>query len=169
METKEFDSYSERKAFDETKTGVKGLIDAHITEIPRIFCLPQGSLSDKKPFVSTTDFAIPIIDFEGLHVSREDIVGKIKDAASNWGFFQVINHGVPLNVLQEIQDGVRRFHEEAPEVKKTYFTRDATKRFVYNSNFDLYSSSSCVNWRDSFACYMAPDPPNPEDLPVACR
>ncbi|CAL9213670.1 unnamed protein product [Arabidopsis halleri] len=169
MATKDIDSYSERKAFDETKTGVKGLVDAHITEIPRIFRLPQGVLPDKKTSVSASDFAIPIIDFEGLHVSREDIVKKIKDAASNWGFFQVINHGVPLNVLEEIQEGVRRFHEEDPEVKKTYFTRDAAKRFVYNSNFDLYSSSSCVNWRDSFACYMAPDRPNPEELPVACR
>ena len=42
METKDFDSYSERKAFDETKEGVKGLVDAHITEVPRIFRLPRG-------------------------------------------------------------------------------------------------------------------------------
>ncbi|KAL1188822.1 1-aminocyclopropane-1-carboxylate oxidase-like protein 6 [Cardamine amara subsp. amara] len=138
METIDFDSYSERKAFDETKTGVK-------------------------------DFAIPIIDFADVHVSREGIVEKIKDAAANWGFFQVINHDVPLSVLEEIQDGVGRFHEEDPEVKKSYFSRDPTKKFVYNSNFDLYSSSSCVNWRDTFACFMAPDPPNPELLPVACR
>ncbi|CAH2038952.1 unnamed protein product [Thlaspi arvense] len=169
MVTKEFDSYSERKAFDEAKAGVKGLVDARVTEIPRIFRLPQGTLSDKKHSVSASDFAIPIIDFAGVHASRELVVEKIKEAAENWGFFQVINHGVPISVLQEIQDGVRRFFEQDPEVKKSYFTRDAAKKFVYNSNFDLYSSSSCVNWRDSFACYMAPDPPNPEELPVACR
>ncbi|KAF8086715.1 hypothetical protein N665_0615s0061 [Sinapis alba] len=169
METKEFGSFSERKAFDETKAGVKGLVDAHITEIPRIFRLPEGTLSDKKPSVSASDPAIPIIDFADVHVSRELVVEKIKDAAGNWGFFQVINHGVPLNVLEEIQEGVRRFFEQDPEVKKAYFTRDAAKRFVYNSNFDLYSSSLCVGWRDSFACYMAPDPPDPEELPVVCR
>ncbi|CAA7043639.1 unnamed protein product [Microthlaspi erraticum] len=168
----EFDSYSERKAFDETKAGVKGLVDAQITEIPRISRLPQGTLADKKTSVSASDFAIPIIDFAGVHVdaaSREVVVEKIKDAAGNWGFFQVINHGVPLSALEEIKDGVVRFHEQDLEVKKSYFTRDAAKKFVYNSNFDLYSSSSCVNWRDSFACYMAPDPPKPEELPMACR
>ncbi|KFK42773.1 hypothetical protein AALP_AA1G037700 [Arabis alpina] len=165
----EFDSYNERKAFDETKAGVKGLVDAQITEIPRIFRLPQGTLSDKKPSVSASDFAIPIIDFADLAASRESMVEKVKDAAEKWGFFQVINHGVPLSVFEEIKDGVVRFHEEDIEVKKSYFTRDAAKRFVYNSNFDLYSSSSCVNWRDSFACYLAPDPPNPEELPIACR
>ncbi|CAF2262069.1 1-aminocyclopropane-1-carboxylate oxidase homolog 6 [Brassica rapa] len=169
METKDLDTYSERKAFDETKEGVKGLVDAHITEIPRIFRVPEGTLSDKKPSVSASDPTIPIIDFADVHVSREHIVEKIKDAAGNWGFFQVINHGVPLTVLAEIQEGVRRFFEQDLEVKKSYFTRDAAKRFVYNSNFDLYSSSLCVGWRDSFACYMAPDPPNPEELPVVCR
>ncbi|KAH0916833.1 hypothetical protein HID58_031279 [Brassica napus] len=137
METKDFDTYSERKAFDETKEGVKGLVDAHITEIPRIFRVPEGTLSDKKPSVSASDPTIPIIDFADVHVSREHIVEKIKDAAGNWGFFQVINHGVPLTVLAEIQEGVRRFFEQDLEVKKSYFTRDAAKRFVYNSNFDL--------------------------------
>ncbi|KAF8111608.1 hypothetical protein N665_0074s0132 [Sinapis alba] len=169
METKDFDSFSERKAFDENKEGVKGLVDADITEVPRIFRLPQGTLSDKKPSLSASNLAIPIIDFADVHVSRERVVEKIKDAAENWGFFQVINHGVPLSVLEEMKDGIKRFFEQDLEVKKSYFSRDATKKFVYNSNFDLYSSTACVNWRDSFACYMSPDPPTPEELPVVCR
>ncbi|VVB16602.1 unnamed protein product [Arabis nemorensis] len=169
----EFDSYTERKAFDETKEGVKGLVDAKITEVPRIFHVPQGSLTDKKPSVSVSDLKIPTIDLARVHVdkaSREAVVEKVRYAAEKWGFFQVINHGVPLNVLEEMKDGVRRFHEEDPEVKKTYFSRDFDKKkVVYNSNFDLYGSSSSVNWRDSISCFMAPDPPTPEELPVACR
>ncbi|CAN6903173.1 unnamed protein product [Brassica oleracea] len=144
METKDFDSYSERKAFDETK-GVKGLVDAHITEVPRIFRLPQGTLSDKKPSLSSSDLAIPIIDFADVHVSRPRVVEKIKDAAEKWGFFQMVNHGVPLSVLEEMRDGVRRFLSK------------------------ISSSTACVNWRDSFACYMSSDPPTPEELPVVCR
>ncbi|CAA7031685.1 unnamed protein product [Microthlaspi erraticum] len=101
-------------------------------------------------------------------VSREAIVEKIKDAAKKWGIFQVINHGIPLSVLEEIKDGVIRFHEEDPEVKKSYFSRDFSKPFIYHNNFELYSSSS-GNWRDSFGGYMAPNPPKPEDLPLACR
>ncbi|KAJ0261407.1 Non-hem dioxygenase N-terminal domain-containing protein [Hirschfeldia incana] len=174
METKtlvEFDPYMERKAFDETKEGVKGLVDAKITEVPRIFHVPKDSLTGKKP--SVLDLEIPTIDFACVHVdtaSREAVVDKVKYAAEKWGFFQVINHGVPLNVLAEIQEGVRRFHEEDPEVKKRYFSRDlANKNFFYNSNFDLYGSSPSVNWRDTFACYIAPDPPTPEELPVTCR
>ncbi|KAL0709981.1 hypothetical protein Bca4012_016959 [Brassica carinata] len=166
----EFDPYMERKAFDETKEGVKGLVDAKITEVPRIFHVPKDFLTDKKP--SASDLKIPTIDFASVHVdtaSRKAVVEKVRYAAEKWGFFQVINHGVPLNVLEEIQDGVRSFHEEDPEVKKQYFSRDlANKNFVYYSNFDLYSSSFSVNWRDTFTCYIAPDPPSPEELPVTC-
>ncbi|CAH2069825.1 unnamed protein product [Thlaspi arvense] len=167
----EFDSYSERKAFDETKAGVKGLVDAQITEIPRIFHDPLGTLNDKKAPVSSSDFAIPVIDFTGVHgdaASREAVVKKVKDAAENWGFFQVINHGVPLSVLDEIKDGGRKFHEEDIEVKKAYFSRDYSKKFVYHSNFNLYSTST-INWRDTFGIYMDPNPPKPEEIPEACR
>ncbi|KAL1188819.1 1-aminocyclopropane-1-carboxylate oxidase-like protein 7 [Cardamine amara subsp. amara] len=141
------------------------------TKVPPLFGLPSVALSEEKPSVPASDFAIPIIDFEGVHadsLSRESIVEKIKDAAENWGFFQVINHGVPLSVLEEIKDGVVRFHDEDPEVKKSYFSLDFAKPFIYHNNFELYSSSA-GDWRDSFAGYMAPDPPNPEELPVACR
>ncbi|KAL0710806.1 hypothetical protein Bca4012_017784 [Brassica carinata] len=167
----EHDSYSELKAFDETKAGVKGLVDAQVTEVPHIFHDPVGTLEDKKPPASASDFAIPIIDFTGLcsdAASRECVVKKIKDAAEKWGFFQVINHDVPLSVLEEIKDGVRRFHEEDVEVKKSYFSRELSKRFLYYSNFNLYSSSP-NNWRDSFAIYMDPNPPKPDELPEACR
>ncbi|CAN6814268.1 unnamed protein product [Brassica oleracea] len=96
------------------------------------------------------------------------VVKKIKHAAEKRGFFQVINHDVPLSVLEEIKDGVPRFYEEDLEVKKSYFSRELSKRFLYYSNFNLYSSSP-INWRDNFAFFMDPNPPKPEDLPEACR
>ncbi|KAL0654584.1 hypothetical protein Bca4012_097275 [Brassica carinata] len=120
METKDFDSYSERKAFDETK-GVKGLVDAHITEVPRIFRLPQGTLSDKKPSLSSSDLAIPIIDLADVHVSR-------------------------------------------PRVTSTCHVHVSLRRSKMR-----HALTACVNWRDSFACYMSSDPPTPEELPVVCR
>ncbi|KAM1380513.1 hypothetical protein ACFX2I_022231 [Malus domestica] len=38
-----YDQKSEVKAFDETKEGVKGLVDEGITEVPRIFHQPPES------------------------------------------------------------------------------------------------------------------------------
>ena len=82
---------------------------------------------------------------------------KIKEAAEKWGFFQVINHGVSLELLEKMKDGVRGFHEQSPEVRKDFYSRDLTRKFQYSSNFDLYSSPA-ANWRDTVACTMDPDP-----------
>ncbi|TKY49380.1 1-aminocyclopropane-1-carboxylate oxidase-like 6 [Spatholobus suberectus] len=97
--------------------------------------------------------------------SRQEIIGTIREASETWGFFQVVNHGIPVTVLEDLKDGVCRFYEQDNEAKKELYTRDQMRPFVYNSNFDLYSSPA-LNWRDTFVCYLAPNPPKPEDLPL---
>ncbi|XP_006417896.2 1-aminocyclopropane-1-carboxylate oxidase homolog 3 isoform X1 [Eutrema salsugineum] len=177
METTKIDSFdraSELKAFDETKTGVKGLVDAGISQIPRIFHHSSLNLATPKPLSSdllhlTT---IPTIDLGGRvfedAIKRKHAIEGVKDAAEKWGFFQVINHGVSLDLLEKMKDGVRGFHEQSPEVKKQFYGRDFTREFLYSSNFDLYSSPA-ANWRDTFSCNIAPDPPKPQNLPEICR
>ncbi|XP_078174809.1 1-aminocyclopropane-1-carboxylate oxidase homolog 1-like [Carex rostrata] len=65
-------------------------------------------------------------------------------------------------------EGVKLFHEAEVEVKKKYYTRDSSKKVVYNSNFDLYQSPA-ANWRDTVFITMVPEPPVPEELPAVCR
>ncbi|GMJ01964.1 hypothetical protein like AT1G06620 [Hibiscus trionum] len=168
--TNTYDRISELKAFDDTKAGVKGLVDGGITKVPRIFHQPPGKLK-KFPVANDTRFSIPVIDLEGAKkdpITRKEIADKVGDASRKLGFFQVINHGIPVSVLEEMKDGVRRFYEQEDEVKKQYYTRDYSKPVVYNSNYDLYTGLA-VNWRDTFFSLMAPNPPKMEDLPGVCR
>ncbi|KAL5784710.1 hypothetical protein ACOSQ2_007102 [Xanthoceras sorbifolium] len=168
-----YDRASELKAFDETKAGVKGLVDAGIDKIPRIFYQPPDNFH-KAPvsgFSTDTQFSFPTIDLEGVEkdpIQRKEIVESVRNASETWGFFQVLNHGIPVSVLEEIKAGVLRFYEQDNEVKKQFYTRDKMKRVIYNANFDLFSAPA-ANWRDTMYCGMAPDPPKPEDLPAACR
>ncbi|KAK2647246.1 hypothetical protein Ddye_022441 [Dipteronia dyeriana] len=164
------DRASELRAFDETKAGVKGLVDAGIDKIPRIFYHSPDNFN-KAPVSGDTQFSFPVIDLEGVDkdpIQRKEIVESIGKASEKWGFFQVINHGIPGSVLEAMKAGVHRFHEQVNEVKKEFYTRDMTKRVIYNANFDLFSAPA-TNWRDTMFCDMAPDPPAPEDLPAACR
>jgi isopenicillin N synthase-like dioxygenase len=167
METKNiapsFDRASELKAFDETKTGVKGLVDSGISQIPRIFHHSSVKLANPEPVSSDLLHlkTIPTIDLGGRvfedELKHKNAIEKIKEAAEKWGFFQVINHGVSLELLEKMKDGVRGFHEQSPEVRKDFYSRDLTRKFQYSSNFDLYSSPA-ANWRDTVACTMDPDP-----------
>ncbi|XP_060960257.1 1-aminocyclopropane-1-carboxylate oxidase homolog 3-like [Cannabis sativa] len=167
----EYDGTSELKAFDETKTGVKGLVDAGITQVPRIFHHQKFDDHRYTKNSTTSLSTIPIIDLKDLEkgdVTRKVIVEKVGQASETWGFFQIINHGIGESVLEEMKEGVRRFFEQEDEVKKELYARDYSKPLSYNSNFDLYSGVS-TNWRDTFTCHIGPNPPKLEDLPIVFR
>ncbi|XP_076890719.1 1-aminocyclopropane-1-carboxylate oxidase homolog 1-like isoform X1 [Bidens hawaiensis] len=165
----DYDRKAELIAFDETKSGVKGLVDSGVTEVPRIFRLPSPeNLTSRQP-----QLTLPIIDLEGMNedpIRRKEVIRQVKDALESWGFFQMVNHGIPINVLEEMLKGVRDFHEQDTEVKKQWYKRDLSgkTRFVYLSNFDIYATP-VANWRDSCYCFMAPNSPQPHELPPVCR
>ncbi|KAL1561756.1 1-aminocyclopropane-1-carboxylate oxidase 1-like isoform X2 [Salvia divinorum] len=164
------DRKSELQAFDDTKAGVKGLVDAGITKLPTIFLHPPQNLKDIRT-PTGTHFDFPVIDLESFDKDpslRRKIVDRIREAAETWGFFQVVNHGIPVAILEDMLDGVRGFMEQDTDIKKQYYTRDSTSKFRFNSNFDLFSAPA-TNWRDSFYCVFAPNPPQPQQLPQICR
>nr|DAD36747.1 TPA_asm: hypothetical protein HUJ06_007388 [Nelumbo nucifera] len=166
----DYDRMKELMEFDDSKAGVKGLVDSGLVKVPRIFIHPPEEY-DGRSVSNQTHFTIPVIDLDGIGedaIRRREIVEEVRNASEMWGFFQVVNHGIPVNVLDEMLQGVRGFYEQDIEVKKKFYTRDLRRRLVYNSNNQLYQSPA-ANWRDSFYCFMAPEPPQPEDLPAVCR
>ncbi|KAF9605610.1 hypothetical protein IFM89_017953 [Coptis chinensis] len=161
----DYNRVEELQAFDETKAGVKGIVDSGLAKVPKIFIRPSSELNQKSES-DLTHFQIPVIDLQATH---EEVVYGIKSASEKWGFFQVVNHDVPLSVLEEMVKGVIRFHEQDTVVKKEYFSRDDRRRVKNNSNFDLYLSKA-ANWRDTLILLMLnPDPVDPEEMPAACR
>ncbi|KAK6161355.1 hypothetical protein DH2020_004736 [Rehmannia glutinosa] len=164
------DRISELKAFDETKAGVKGLVDAGITKVPRIFVSQPDDFAKPVDPSKVESNIIPLIDIDAVEkepILRRSIVDRVLDASGKWGFFQVVNHGIPVSVLDEMLDGVRRFYEQDSEAKKEWYTRDGAKTVVYNSNYNLYGAES-VDWRDTTYICMAPKFPCPEELPQEC-
>ncbi|PON66656.1 Non-heme dioxygenase N-terminal domain containing protein [Trema orientale] len=118
-----------------------------------------------------TQLRIPIVDLKNMGKDwfrRQEIVNEVRAAAETWGIFQVANHGTPPSVLEEMGAGARRFHEQATEAKREFYTRDPSRPVRYSSNFDLFRAPA-ANWRDTMFCIMAPTPPRLEKLPLACR
>lgn len=170
-DSSEYDREREVQAFDDSKAGVKGLVDGGVTRLPRIFLHNQYVAEMKSDSEIVTKFSIPVIDFEGLGKSaaqRADIVRGIKDACEKWGFFQVVHHEIPSIIMEKVIEGVRHFHEQDSEVKKEFYSRDVMRKVTYNSNFDLLKSPT-ANWRDTLYCVMAPNPPDPKEIPEVCK
>ncbi|EOA13631.1 hypothetical protein CARUB_v10026702mg [Capsella rubella] len=60
---------------------------------------------------------LPIID---LSDPREEIVtNKLVKASEEWGVFQVVNHGIPAELMQQLQDSGRKFFELPVSEKET--------------------------------------------------
>ena len=145
----EYDRMKEVKQFDESKIGVKGLVDSGITAIPRFFVHPPDVLSQFKPGSKTRpDLVIPTIDLSGVdsHHNRSLIVDQIRQACSSFGFFQIINRGVPMGVLDRTIESIKGFHEEPTEIKARFYTRELGTDVSYISNVDLYNSKA-ASWR----------------------
>ncbi|KAG9441494.1 hypothetical protein H6P81_017348 [Aristolochia fimbriata] len=122
----EYDRDKEVKAFDESKRGVKGLVDAGVTMIPRFFVEPpevvDGGRSSSDGEAAGACLDIPIIDLEGAGGGghrREEVARMIGWACETWGFFQVVNHGIEQKVLDGMIEGGRRFHELPGEKDET--------------------------------------------------
>lgn len=169
------DRTKQLKAFDDTKSGVKGLIDAAaggVVEIPEIFIRPPDELAEDLE-LTRTSLQIPAIHLNGVGnkgiLRREKMVEQVKQASETWGFFQVVNHGIPMKVLEQMLNGVREFNEQDVEMKKEYYSRDPERMVKFNTNYDFYMSRA-ANWRDSLIIDMLNSYHlDPQDLPSVCR
>jgi len=144
--------------------GVKGLSEMGLKSVPREYIQPL----EERAMKVVVGESIPIID-----MSKGDDDGEVQDAicdaAEKWGFFQVINHGVPLHVLENVKDATHRFYEMGPE-EKVKFTKEnsVSKNVRYGSSFSP-EAEKALEWKDYLSLFYVSEDEAHSTWPPACR
>ncbi|PKA57846.1 1-aminocyclopropane-1-carboxylate oxidase like 4 [Apostasia shenzhenica] len=147
------------RAFDETKTGVKGLVAAGATAVPFFFRLPSPPPLPPPP---PPHLSIPTVD---LSLPRPLAVQSLLSAARHWGFFQLVNHSVPLPLIRRTLAAVRSFYSLPAADRARHYSRSTSSSVIYNSNLDLFRSAA-ASWRDTLTVKA---PADVEKIPAECR
>ncbi|KAK4281268.1 hypothetical protein QN277_012787 [Acacia crassicarpa] len=94
---------------------------------------------------------IPVIDLSEADKgdrNRTLVIQKILKAAQEFGFFQVVNHGVSENVMDETTSVVREFFQMPDESKQHLFTQDFSSKCIYFTSCENYANEKVHMWRD---------------------
>ncbi|XXG49212.1 hypothetical protein AAC387_Pa02g3456 [Persea americana] len=110
--------------------------------------------SEHRPKVSIVEAGgIPLIDLSSLNSSNSNdpeslsgLVAEIGAACKDCGFFQVINHGVPLQLQERIESAARKFFA-LPLEEKSKVRRDEENPLGY---YDTEHTKNVRDWKEVF-------------------
>uniref|UniRef100_A0A0D6QSZ2 Fe2OG dioxygenase domain-containing protein n=1 Tax=Araucaria cunninghamii TaxID=56994 RepID=A0A0D6QSZ2_ARACU len=102
------------------------------------------------------DQRIPVIDLSPLNsispeeINVEPLINQIEKACREWGFFQVINHDVSLELIRWLQSEAAKFFS-LPLQEKLKVRRDMNNPFGY---YDSELTKNVRDWKEvfDFAC-----------------
>ncbi|XP_062021236.1 protein DOWNY MILDEW RESISTANCE 6-like [Rosa rugosa] len=106
--------------------------------VPESFILPLETRPGNTQVFVLED--IPVIDFQQLGIDRQRLIKQIINAAQEFEFFQLINHGVSTHLLHNVLDVANHEFFELPFKDKASFYCEETKKScrLYTSNDDIY-------------------------------
>nr|AMQ23622.1 flavanone-3-hydroxylase 2 [Silene littorea] len=124
-----------------------------LTELQDENCINQSFVRDEddRPKVAYNDFTdvIPVISLSGIDSDdkRAEIRGKITEACETWGLFQVIDHGVEVEVISEMARlSTEFFHLPASEKERFSSSDGKPGSFFVSSPF---KGELVQNWRET--------------------
>ncbi|KAG5567433.1 hypothetical protein RHGRI_002846 [Rhododendron griersonianum] len=127
----------------------------NVQAVPESYILPEEKRPGDIPVPLCKD--IPVVDLarvEGL--GRYEVVQTMMKASQDFGIFQVINHGIPEELMNGAMSLCKEFFDMPAEEKAVYYSEDKTKSFrLYTNQFSPKASKVGSSWRDTLHHYSS--------------
>ncbi|XP_010260850.1 PREDICTED: protein DMR6-LIKE OXYGENASE 2 [Nelumbo nucifera] len=135
---------------------VQSLAQAGLANVPSQFIQPPETRPGS--WGETPDSRIPVIDlflFDPQH--SDDVRRNLRQYCSEWGAFQVRNHGVPQRLLDDMRRTGLSFFNDCPmsERSKYFCDPNSAASEGYGSRM-LVKDDSVLDWRDYFDHHSLP-------------
>nr|AER36082.1 oxoglutarate dependent dioxygenase 2 [Ruta graveolens] len=145
--------------------GVKGLSERGIKTLPKPFHQPLEERFSEKKILERA--SIPLIDMSEW--DSPEVVKSICDAAENWGFFQIVNHGVPLETLERVKEATHRFFGLPAEEKNKYSKENSPINNVRFGSSFVPHVEKALEWKDFLSMFYVSEEETNTYWPPICR
>ncbi|KAL2337745.1 hypothetical protein Fmac_012191 [Flemingia macrophylla] len=150
---------------------VQALAESGLTTIPERFIKPKSqrvtttnnntpnpNQSNSHTHDDRENINIPVIDMKELYDGderlREEAFRRVAEACKEWGFFQVVNHGVSHELMKSAREVWREFFHQPLEVKEEFANSPLTYE-GYGSRLGV-KKGAILDWSDYFFLHYMP-------------
>ncbi|VAI11382.1 unnamed protein product [Triticum turgidum subsp. durum] len=121
--------------------------------------VPPRYLRPAEAVAGDSEAHIPIIDYQRLLLELEldrhgEESARLHGACQDWGFFQLINHSVPDDVVEGMKASIQQFFQLPMETKKQ-FAMERGQLEGYGQLF-VFSEDQKLDWADILYLYTQP-------------
>ncbi|KAE8647733.1 protein SRG1 isoform X2 [Cucumis sativus] len=132
---------------------VQELVKSSLSTVPLRYVRP-----DQDPPFEFTDASaeVPVIDMHKLFSNNfeNSELDKLHHACKDWGFFQVINHGVSDVLIENVKSGIQSLFN-LPMVEKRKLWQRPGDVEGFGQSF-VVSEEQKLNWGDLFGIFLLP-------------
>ncbi|KAF4368028.1 hypothetical protein F8388_002639 [Cannabis sativa] len=147
-------------AYDEYyQMGVRSLMEKeNIKKVPNKYILSEAERPNYNLEINNTNLInLPVIDFAQLQSSnRSLVINSLAKACQDYGFFQLVNHGIKGDVIDRMKDASKRFFELPSSERSKYMSNDMCSPVRYGTSFNQ-NNDKVYCWRDflKLSCHPA--------------
>ncbi|KAJ4971847.1 hypothetical protein NE237_004946 [Protea cynaroides] len=136
---------------------VQSLSETGVSEVPDRYIKPPSERPSLEPQPVVEETNIPLIDLGDLLVGDDHstILNQISEACRDWGFFQVVNHGVSVELMHRaLQLWAHFFH--LPIGEKLIYANSPLTFEGYGSRLGV-EKGAILDWSDYFFLNYLPE------------